>query len=158
MNTVFPLILVTLALPLSLAVAGWKGRAAASGGGPRGARHWIGGQVLVFAVVYLVALGWAVGGARGADAPAAGETPAAAAGRTSGLSVGDGLAVLGIALATAVSVLGAGYAVGVVGAAALGAITEKPELFGRTLIFIGLAEGLAIYGLIVSILLLGHLR
>jgi V/A-type H+-transporting ATPase subunit K len=54
-------------------------------------------------------------------------------------------------------VLGAGYAVAVVGAAALGAIAEKPELFGRTLVFIGLAEGLAIYGLIVSILILGRL-
>ena len=77
---------------------------------------------------------------------------------SSGLSVGDGIAMLGIALATGLSVLGAGYAVGVVGSAALGAITEKPEMFGRTLVFIGLAEGLAIYGLILSILLLERLR
>jgi V/A-type H+-transporting ATPase subunit K len=72
------------------------------------------------------------------------------------LSLGDGIGMIGAALATGLSVLGAGYAVGVVGAAALGAIAEKPELFGRTLVFIGLAEGLAIYGLIVSILILGR--
>ncbi|MBI3462207.1 MAG: hypothetical protein HY000_03985 [Planctomycetes bacterium] len=65
--------------------------------------------------------------------------------------------MLGVALATGLAVLGASYAVAVVGSAALGAIAEKPQLFGRTLVFIGLAEGLAIYGLIVSILMLGRL-
>ena len=44
-----------------------------------------------------------------------------------------------------------------VGTAAVGALAEKPELFGRLLIFIGLAEGIAIYGLIVSILILNRL-
>ena len=73
------------------------------------------------------------------------------------LSLGDGLGMLGAALATGLSVLGAGYAVGLVGAAALGVIAEKPELFGRTMVFIGLAEGLAIYGLVLSILILGRL-
>ncbi|MCJ7813524.1 ATP synthase subunit C [bacterium] len=41
------------------------------------------------------------------------------------------------------------------GAAAMGAIGEKPELAGRALIFVGLAEGIAIYGLIISIMILG---
>ena len=58
------------------------------------------------------------------------------------------------ALSTCVSSLGAAYAVGVVGTAAMGAMTEKPELFGRLLIFVGLAEGIAIYGVIVSVLIL----
>jgi V/A-type H+/Na+-transporting ATPase subunit K len=44
-----------------------------------------------------------------------------------------------------------------VGAAALAVIGEKPEVFGRTLIYLGLAEGVAIYGLVMSILLLGKL-
>ena len=44
-----------------------------------------------------------------------------------------------------------------VGTAAIGALAEKPELFGRLLIFVGLAEGIAIYGLIVSILILNRL-
>jgi V/A-type H+-transporting ATPase subunit K len=47
--------------------------------------------------------------------------------------------------------------VAVVGAAALGAMSEKPELAGRALIFMGLAEGIAIYGLIVAIMILGRL-
>jgi V/A-type H+-transporting ATPase subunit K len=61
---------------------------------------------------------------------------------------------LAAALSTGLSSLGAGYAVANVGSAAIGALTEKPELLGRALIFIGLAEGIAIYGLIISILIL----
>ena len=64
---------------------------------------------------------------------------------------------VGAALATGLSSLGAGFAVARVGTAALGALAEKPELFGRLLIFIGLAEGIAIYGLIVSVLMLNRL-
>ncbi len=64
---------------------------------------------------------------------------------------------IGAALATGLSSLGAGFAVAKVGVAAVGALAEKPELFGRLLIFIGLAEGIAIYGLIVSILMLNRL-
>jgi V/A-type H+-transporting ATPase subunit K len=61
---------------------------------------------------------------------------------------------LAAALSTGLSSVGAGYAVAHVGSAAIGALTEKPELLGRALIVIGLAEGIAIYGLIVSILIL----
>ena len=64
---------------------------------------------------------------------------------------------LGAALATAASSIGAGIAVGRVGAAAVGALAEKPELFGRLLLLVGLAEGIAIYGLIVSSLILERL-
>lgn len=64
---------------------------------------------------------------------------------------------LSAALATGLSSLGAAYAVATVGSAAMGSLVEKPELFGRLLIFIGLAEGIAIYGLIVSILILNQL-
>lgn len=64
---------------------------------------------------------------------------------------------LAAAIATALAALGAGFAVAKVGAAAIGALAEKPELFGRLLIFVGLAEGIAIYGLIVSILILNRL-
>lgn len=61
------------------------------------------------------------------------------------------------AASTALAALGAGFAVAKVGTAAVGALAEKPELFGRLLIFVGLAEGIAIYGLIVSILILNKL-
>lgn len=64
-------------------------------------------------------------------------------------------AFLSAAIAVGVGSLGAGAAVGYVGAAAMGAIGEKPELAGRALIFVGLAEGIAIYGLIIAIMILG---
>jgi V/A-type H+-transporting ATPase subunit K len=65
-------------------------------------------------------------------------------------------AYLSAAIAAGLGVLGGAIAVAVVGAAALGAISEKPELFAQALIFVGLAEGLAIYGLIVAIMILGR--
>ncbi len=61
------------------------------------------------------------------------------------------------ALATGLSSLGAAYAVAALGSAAIGALAEKPELFGRLLILVGLAEGIAIYGVIVSVLILNRL-
>jgi V/A-type H+-transporting ATPase subunit K len=61
------------------------------------------------------------------------------------------------ALATGLSALGAAYAVGSVAGAAVGALAEKPELFGRLLILAGLAEGIAIYGVIISVLILNRL-
>lgn len=65
--------------------------------------------------------------------------------------------LLSAALATGLSSLAAGYAVAKLGAAAVGALAEKPDLFGRLLIFVGLAEGIAIYGVIISILILNRL-
>jgi V/A-type H+-transporting ATPase subunit K len=64
---------------------------------------------------------------------------------------------LSAAIAVGASTLGAGLAVAVVGSAAMGAMSEKPELAGRALIFLGLAEGIAIYGLIVAVMILGKL-
>lgn len=69
----------------------------------------------------------------------------------------SGWGLIAAALATAMSSLGAGIAVAKVGTAAVAALAEKPELFGRLLIFVGLAEGIAIYGLIISILILNRL-
>jgi V/A-type H+-transporting ATPase subunit K len=64
---------------------------------------------------------------------------------------------LSAAFTTAVSAVSAGYAVARVGSAAVGALAEKPELLGRVLILVGLAEGIAIYGLIISVLILNRL-
>jgi V/A-type H+-transporting ATPase subunit K len=64
-------------------------------------------------------------------------------------------AFISAALSTGLSSLAAGFAVAYVGAAAVGAMSEKPEVAGRALIFVGLAEGIAIYGLIISIMILG---
>ncbi|HEY5557409.1 ATP synthase subunit C [Acetobacterium sp.] len=68
-----------------------------------------------------------------------------------------GLGYIAAALSTGLACLGAGYAVGVVGSAALGAVSEDPKILGKTLIYVGLAEGVAIYGLVISILILGSL-
>jgi V/A-type H+-transporting ATPase subunit K len=65
-------------------------------------------------------------------------------------------ALIGAAIAAGLSTLAAGYAVGAVGSAAVGALAEKPELLGRVLILVGLAEGIAIYGLIVAVLILNR--
>jgi len=69
---------------------------------------------------------------------------------------GSGLAFLAAAIAVAGSSIGAAVAVAYTGAAALAAISEKPELFGRSIVVIGLAEGIAIYGLIIAVLILGR--
>lgn len=73
------------------------------------------------------------------------------------ISVGLGLGIIGVGIPTALSTIGAGIAVGPIGAASLAVLAEKPEIFGRTLIYLGLAEGIAIYGLVMSILLLDRI-
>lgn len=78
------------------------------------------------------------------------QTAAAAAARAKA----RGWAYLAAALATGLGSIGAGVAVGNVGAAAMGAVVEKPELMGKSLIYVALAEGIAIYGLLISILVL----
>ena len=61
---------------------------------------------------------------------------------------------ISIAVVISLSCLAAGYAVGKVGSAAMGAASEKPEIIGRALLFVALAEGIAIYGLLISFLVL----
>lgn len=69
----------------------------------------------------------------------------------------SGMGFLAAALSTGISAIAAGYAVAVVGSSAIGAISEDPNIVGKTIIFVGLAEGIAIYGLIVSIMILGKI-
>jgi ATP synthase subunit C. len=69
----------------------------------------------------------------------------------------SGLGFIAAALSTGLATIGTGYAVGCVGSSALGAVSEDSRILGKTLIFVGLAEGIAIYGLIVSIMILGRL-
>ena len=71
-------------------------------------------------------------------------------------SSAEGMAYLAAALSTGLATIGAGIAVAVAGSAALGAISEDSKLLGKTLIFVGLAEGIAIYGLIISIMILNQ--
>lgn len=64
---------------------------------------------------------------------------------------------LAAALATGLACIGAGIAVAHVGAAAIASISEKPEMLARVLVLVGLAEGIAIYGLIISVMILAAL-
>jgi len=64
-------------------------------------------------------------------------------------------AFIGAAIAFGLGALGAGLAIGNVGAAAMGAVAEKPEVAGQALIFVALAEGLVIFGFITALMILG---
>jgi V/A-type H+-transporting ATPase subunit I len=84
--------------------------------------------------------------------PAAAAAPAAAEPATSS----NWAALLGAAIAVAGASIGAAVAVAYTGAAALAAMSERPELFGRAMVIVGLSEGIAIYGLVVAIILIGR--
>jgi ATP synthase subunit C. len=94
-----------------------------------------------FALVFLLSLG---------SAAAAGEPTAAVA--LDGTE--KGLSYIGAALAVGLSGIGGGIAVASAASAALGAISENDNAFGKALIFVGLAEGVALYGLIIAIMIL----
>lgn len=114
---------------------------------------WMRGAVLGnLAIFFLAEIGLLFFGVNDAMAQHAAEAGAAAE-----VSLGLGLAMIGVGIPTGLATIGAGIAVGPVGSSAMAAISEKPEMFGRTLVYLGLAEGIAIYGLVVSILLLGRI-
>ena len=77
---------------------------------------------------------------------------AAQAGSDAGMATG--LGYLAAALSTGLSCVGGGIAVA---SAALGAISEDPSALGKSLIFVGLAEGVCLYGLIISFMIIGKL-
>lgn len=83
-------------------------------------------------------------------AGAEGAAEVAAAGTT----IGDGLKALAAALSTGFATIGTGIAVGNAASAAIGATSEDEKNFTKSLIFVALGEGVAIYGLLISILIL----
>ncbi len=112
----------------------------------------IGGLLMVGAVVLLVAA--LTAGPAGAAATATAVGAAKSAATVSATSPATG-ALLGAGIAVAGSTIGAGIAVAYTGAAALAIMSERPELFGRSMVIVGLAEGIAIYGLVIGIILIG---
>jgi V/A-type H+-transporting ATPase subunit K len=84
-------------------------------------------------------------------AGAADGVPAGAAGNNAGWGY------IGASLSVGLACIGSAYAVAKIGSAGIGAVTEKPELMGKTLVFLGLAEGIAIYGLIIAIIILNKI-
>ena len=89
----------------------------------------------------------------------AGGTPVAAAEESVASTAGfaTGMGYLAAALVTGMSCIGGGIAVSSAASAALGAISENDSILGKSLIFVGLAEGVALYGLIISFMILGRL-
>ena len=68
-----------------------------------------------------------------------------------------GMICMAAALSTGLSCLGGGIAVSAAASAALGAISEDSSILGKSLIFVGLAEGVYLYGLIISFMIIGRL-
>jgi len=138
------LLIGALVLVVLLSAAGvvyWK-----KSGNPKSTKTVMGvNMLLIFGILMTSTIIMLTSG----RALAAEETAAAAAAPAS-----DGLRYLAAALSTGLATIGTGIAVAASASAALGAISEDPSLLGKTIIFVGLAEGIAIYGLIVSILIL----
>lgn len=86
-----------------------------------------------------------------------GGAPVHAAGADGGASLATGLGYLAAALVTGLSCIGGGIAVASAASAALGAISEDSSVLGKSLIFVGLAEGVCLYGLIISFMILSKL-
>lgn len=81
----------------------------------------------------------------------------AAESTTQAIGIATGLGYIAAALSTGLSCIGSGIAVASAASSALGAISEDESILGKSLIFVGLAEGIALYGLIISFMILGTL-
>lgn len=141
---------ITLAIALLLSIAIPFG-VFASGEKTRGRyKTALGINVLLFMGTLLVTGGLIFSG----NAVAA-ETAEAATAAAAGSAAGWGY--LAAALSTGMSCIGGGIAVSAAASAALGAISEDGSILGKSLIFVGLAEGVCLYGLIISFMILGKL-
>jgi V/A-type H+-transporting ATPase subunit K len=122
----------------------------------RGGRGAVRALVAVDALVTMAALVVLALALTAGPAGAAAEPAAAAQATEAASNAPSGTALLGAAIAVAASSIGAAIAVAYTGAAALATMSERPELFGRAMVIVGLAEGIAIYGLIVGIIIIGR--
>lgn len=113
-------------------------------------------QLLTFLAVCVLSF---AGTAVTASAASNDSTPAPAATGTSqkAASSDNGMAMMAAALATGLAGVGGGIAVAAAAPAAIGATSEDPKAFGKALIFVALGEGIAIYGLLISILILNKI-
>lgn len=114
-------------------------------------RRWLGAALALNGVLAVAALG-VLAVALSPD-PAVADGASVAAIQTT-TTASSGNAFLAAAIAVGASAIGGAIAVAYTGSAALAALSEKPELFGRAIVIVGLAEGIAIYGLIVAVLIL----
>ena len=140
--TVFAKIALTAALILSIAI---PFGAFAAGEKTKGRyKTALGINTLLFMGTLIVAGGMMFSGT-------------ALAAETTAASSAAGWGYLAAALSTGMSCIGGGIAVSAAASAALGAISEDGSILGKSLIFVGLAEGVCLYGLIISFMILGKL-
>jgi V/A-type H+-transporting ATPase subunit K len=144
----FGLILSVTAVLLTIAIGALMRRA-----GFRGSKRAF---VCAAALSFLVVLSGAAFVLLSAPASAADASGESAAIRPETAS-SNGMGFIGMALATGFACIGAGIAVGSVGSAAIGLVGEQPGAIGTTLIYVGLAEGVAIYGIVISMLIFSKL-
>ena len=108
-------------------------------------------QISLFAATFILVMVFQINGlvAQAAEATAT----------TNGMagSLAQGLGFIAAAVVTSASAIGAGFAVAAAAPAAIGAISENSDNFGKAMIFVALGEGVAIYGLIISIMIIGSL-
>lgn len=146
MDLLLPMLfLVLISLPL---VKVFRGRVTVRSARNRLVTHIAGFfGIIVFVLVFQMFFGFSVSAAEGDEIivnPMTG-------------TLAQGLGFLSAALATGMSALGAGVAVAAAAPAAIGAFSENEKNFGKSLIFVALGEGVAIYGLLISILIINKL-
>ena len=108
--------------------------------------------VLTFAIPMVASATTAAEDATPATTAAASEEATAA--DTQDKNFQNGMGLLAAGFVTAISGIGGGIAVAAAAPAAIGATSEDPKVFGKALIFVALGEGIALYGLLISILIL----
>ncbi len=81
----------------------------------------------------------------------------AATGEAAAAASSNGMAYIGAAIATGLSCIGGGIAVGNAAPAAIGATSEDPKAFGKAIIFVALGEGIALYGMLISIMIISSI-
>ena len=108
-------------------------------------------QISLFAATFILVLVFQINGVMAQASEAVAETTGFNG------SIAQGLGFIAAAVTTSASALGAGFAVAAAAPAAIGAISENTDNFGKAMIFVALAEGVAIYGLLISILIINKL-
>ena len=129
----------------------WYGRRAMRSNKRGSVKKAVFASASAFGTIMLIMIVMAISGV---PVFAATEPATAADAVKTGLSLGDGFKYLAAALSTGLATIGTGLAVGSVGSSAIGAVSEDSTILGKTLIYVGMAEGIAIYGMIISILIL----
>lgn len=108
----------------------------------------------VFALCFAMPLG--VSAAENSEMPAQADAVEQESQKSSdGLALGLGL--IAAALVTGISGIGGGLAVAAAAPAAIGANAENPKTFGKSMAFVALGEGIALFGLVIAILILGKI-